>query len=50
MVPYNRAFTDAALHVAIYLHHVALVIASILFTYAGRILPKDAANYIEVSR
>lgn len=30
-------------------HHAALAIASILFIYAGRILPKDAANYIEAS-
>lgn len=38
--------TESALNMAEHLHHTALVIASILFIYAGRILPKDAANYI----
>ena len=31
---------------ATHAHHTALVFASILFIYSGRILPKDAANYI----
>lgn len=38
--------TDDALLMATHLHHTALAIASIVFIYAGRILPKDAANYI----
>lgn len=33
-----------------HIHHAALAIASILFIYASRILPKDAASYIEANQ
>lgn len=29
------------------LHHVGLIVASILFVYAGYLLPKDAAQYMK---
>ena len=28
-------------------HHIGLIVASILFVYAGYLLPKDAAQYME---
>lgn len=42
--------SEANLRMASHLHHTALVIASILFIYAGRILPKDAAGYMEAKQ
>lgn len=36
---------DASMMIT-HLHHTALIIASLLFIYSGRILPKDAVNYI----
>lgn len=37
---------DNAMMLATHAHHTSLVIASVLFIYAGRILPRDAAHYI----
>jgi hypothetical protein len=38
--------TGSASMMATHLHHTSLVFASVLFIYAGRILPKDAATYV----
>lgn len=41
---------EGLLDIVSHVHHAALAIASILFIYAGRILPKDAARYIEANQ
>lgn len=44
---YLLHFTEFA---AEQLHHIGLIVASVLFVYAGYLLPKDAAQYMESSR